>query len=96
MSRRFQFSLRALLVAVVVAAIASVSLRHWRENRLDALVDRYNDLFLACEYREAEKVAAKAHALYPDELVTQQMMTVFKLIRLRAPHLIDEKGPAQE
>jgi hypothetical protein len=66
MSRRFQFSLRTLLMAVTIAAISSWLLR-WHANRLEVLADSFQALIHQKRYAEAEAVSAKAHHLYPNE-----------------------------
>lgn len=81
MKRRFlQFSLRALLVAVTIAAISSAILR-WHHNRLDVLADSFQDLVHQRRYGEAEEVAARARRLYPNELVAVHMENTSKLLR---------------
>jgi hypothetical protein len=72
MKRRFQFSLRALLVAATIAAVSS-ALWRWHTNRLEALADSFGDLIHQGRYREAEAVAVMARRLYPDALIARQM-----------------------
>lgn len=89
MVRRFQFSVKALFVAVAVAAISCAGLR-WYANRLDVLVARYLENCEARNYAEAGKIAARAFRLYPDELATDQMMRQCEIIRAEAAHAHDK------
>jgi hypothetical protein len=89
MSRRFQFSLRALLAAATIAA----AILRWHNNRIEVLADSFVDLIHQRRYKDSEAVAAWARRLYPNELLARHMESMCRIFfHKEEPPTAEEPG----
>lgn len=71
-----QYSLRALLVTMTLAAIGLAAWQAWaeyQERQLTTLVERFNAAFEVRDFEKADRIAKRAAELYPESPTTEQM-----------------------
>ena len=79
--RRLQFSIRDLLLLMLIVSIVCSAVRTWWTSRLDNLVDAFNESLDKEEYAQAIGLAEKAAWLYPDDPVAKGMSYEARCIR---------------